>query len=110
MQAAERRQPDATPTPPSLPASGWRRDFLPDMTSEGGADGSSPCVAPGDAAAMLRRLNPIDFPDPSGVSVEPDARGGHPPGRRVAPPPAAVMILAPVLGALLILAAALALG
>ncbi|MBK0397878.1 hypothetical protein H0I76_01640 [Limibaculum sp. M0105] len=27
LQAADRRQLDATSTPPSLPASGWRRDF-----------------------------------------------------------------------------------
>lgn len=29
MQAADRRQSGATSTPPSLPASGWRRDLPP---------------------------------------------------------------------------------
>ena len=71
VQAADRRQLGATSTPPSLPAPGWRRDLSeipPEIPIE-------------QAPASAFR---VDASDPARL---------RPPDR-----PAAVMVLAPVLG------------
>jgi hypothetical protein len=59
MQAADRRQPGATSTPPSLPAPGWRRDC-----SKNGSVDRIPLAPPGAFAfsATPIRPRPTDLP------------------------------------------------
>ncbi len=71
VQAADRRQLGATSTPPSLPAPGWRRDL---------ADNPPEISIERVPASVLQ----VGEPDPQRL---------RPPDR-----PAAVMVLAPVLG------------
>ncbi len=71
VQAADRRQDGATSTPPSLPAPSWRRDF---------------------SGNQVVRIPPGTFQaDPPGIVPEP----------REHDRPAAVMVAAPMLGAMM---------
>ena len=73
MQAADRRQPGATSTPPSLPAPGWRRDCKENDPRDG--------IKEAPAGAFRVEATPVPL---------------RPPDR-----PAAVLVLAPLVGALL---------
>ena len=90
-QAADRRQPGATSTPPSLPASGWRRDLSPDNGGAGAARteaGGAPAIERVPAGTFARVPVPV-----------PSLRRER---------PAAVVVLAPVLGLAVWVALALA--
>lgn len=69
-QAADRRQPGATSTPPSLPAPGWRRDLSQDDPGNG-----------------------VKRAPPGALCIEGQPVRERPPDR-----PARVMFLAPIIG------------